>query len=120
MRLLHESFSTFFLSSPHVPPTSPREGEVGGKGEGEEAPGVLRSIDPKTLFPRVAETHALPASVPQSTILRTIVKSHQKPKFLITLEEIRLTILPQMVISRSRLRLGADGYYIAYAASCRR
>jgi len=41
-------------------------GEEGGKGEGEERQGALRSTGPetvKTLFHRVAETHALPATI---------------------------------------------------------
>lgn len=52
--------------APHVPPSSPRVGEEGGKGEGEERQGALRSTGPetvKTLFHRVAETHALPATI---------------------------------------------------------
>ncbi len=52
--------------APHVPPSSPRVGEEGGKGEGKERQGVLRSTGPetvKTLCHRVAETHALPATI---------------------------------------------------------
>ncbi len=76
------------FSQPHVPPSATREGEKVGAGEGEEAPGLLCSLGSetvKTLFHRVAETHALPASVPLNTLLRTIVEPHQKARFLITL-----------------------------------
>jgi hypothetical protein len=51
----------------HVPPSAPRVGAEGGQGEGEGAPGVLRSTGAETvttLFQRVAETHPLPATVP--------------------------------------------------------
>jgi len=76
------------FSQPHVPPSATREGEKGGAEEGEESPGLLCSPGSetvKTLFHRVAETHALPASVPLNTLLRTIVEPHQKARFLITL-----------------------------------
>jgi hypothetical protein len=50
------------------------------------APQHRRDTD-ATLFRRVAETHALLAGVPRNTLLCTIVKSYQKPRFLITLLE---------------------------------
>jgi hypothetical protein len=49
---------------------------------------VLRSTDAEpvaTLFQRIAETHAVPASVPLHTLLRTSVEHDQKPRFLIML-----------------------------------
>jgi len=51
----------------YVPPSAPRVGEEGGQGEGEGRQCVRCSTGPETvatLFQRVAETYALPASVP--------------------------------------------------------
>jgi len=88
VRLLREGFPAFFLS-PHVPPSSPRVGAEGGQGEGEGAPGVRRSTGPetvKTLFHRLAETHALPASVfLPDQYGDVLVAPHQQPRFLIML-----------------------------------
>ncbi len=76
------------FSQPHVPPSATREGEKGGAGEGEEAPGLFCSPGSetvKTFFHRVVETHALTASVPLNTLLRTIFEPHQKARCLIML-----------------------------------
>jgi hypothetical protein len=60
-------FPKFFLSSPHVPPSSPLVEAEGGEGEGEGIPVLLRSTGAETIatcFHRVEETPALPANVP--------------------------------------------------------
>ncbi len=66
MRPLREGLPLFCRSRTPCSPSSPRVGEEGGKGEGKERQGVLRSTGPetvKTLCHRVAETHALPATI---------------------------------------------------------
>jgi len=69
------------LPSPFLSPWRRGRGPGGRWGP----PTVLCSTGPETvepLFQRVAEMYTLPTSVPL-TILRTIVKPHQKPGFLI-------------------------------------